>query len=407
MRRGGRAIYAFDVSTPTAPTLKWRKGCFTNSTSDDSNCSTGWSGIGQTWSKPQMGFIQGYVDGSGIPKPVIVMGGGYDTCEDAPGADGNGTQTRCATTPRKGANVWVIDADTGALLRVYPTNYSVPGDVHLYKDSNDYIRFIYAGDTGGYVYRINVGTYDGTAVGTFDWTASGWTANTAAANITIAALSETNHARKFLFGPDVIRYGGYYYVLVGTGDRERPLAANYPCSNYSATAGNYVTNQFFGLKDVPSSYPATPVVPADLTDVTDLSALPVVGLRGWRLQLNACEQVVNKPLTVAGVTYFGTNQPAQSVANSCVTNLGTARAYGVDFETGGLPLGKTSRSMELLGGGLPPSAVAGVADVDGQKTPFCLGCGADPYKPSPLEGSEVEVNPSGPRQRLYWYMLTD
>src|SRR5688572_2161394 len=50
MRRGGRALYAFDVtamqSTPGTATLKWKRGC-PNQT-DDTDCSTGFDGIGQT-----------------------------------------------------------------------------------------------------------------------------------------------------------------------------------------------------------------------------------------------------------------------------------------------------------------------------------------------------------------------
>ncbi|CAG0979421.1 hypothetical protein PLCT2_01815, partial [Planctomycetaceae bacterium] len=195
MRRGGRAIYAFDVSTPTSPTLKWRKGCFTNSTTDDSNCSAGWAGIGQTWSKPQVAYLSGYVDGSGNPKPVLIFGGGYDTCEDTD------SQARCAATPRKGANIWFVDADTGAILRTYSTNFSVAGDVFLSKDSTGYVTYVHAVDTGGYLYRINVKSTDTTGT-----TFALWSNNTAASDIDIANLSETNQARKFLFGPDVVRY---------------------------------------------------------------------------------------------------------------------------------------------------------------------------------------------------------
>ena len=52
MRRGGRALYAFNVTDPTAPALKWKRGCPSNFTTSgtvsDSNCSEGFAGIGQT-----------------------------------------------------------------------------------------------------------------------------------------------------------------------------------------------------------------------------------------------------------------------------------------------------------------------------------------------------------------------
>lgn len=402
MRRGGRAIYAFDVSTPASPTLKWRKGCFTNSTTDDSNCSGGWTAIGQTWSKPQIAYLSGYVDAASRPKPVLVFGGGYDTCEDVD------SQTRCTALPRKGANIWFVDADTGAVLRTYPTNYSVPGDVTLLTDASGYVTYAYAADTGGYVYRINIGTYNGT---TFS---SAWTNNSAAANITIANLSESGQARKFLFGPDVVAYPGFNAVMLGSGDREHPLINSYACNNFSSS----VQNQFFMLKDSPTAYPLSPITSTDLTDVTtNLTAIESdIGASGWRFNLvdpasptPRCEQTVNKALTIGGVTYFGTNGPktASEKTNSCGSDLGNARGYAVDFLTGA-PVSTNSRYTTYANGGLPPSPVGGVVDIDGEKVPFCIGCTTPgDTNPSPLQGSPIVINPSGSRQRVYWYLETD
>jgi hypothetical protein len=49
-----------------------------------------------------------------------------------------------------------------------------------------------------------------------------------------------------------------------------------------------------------------------------------------------------------------------------------------------------------------------VVDIDGKKVPFCIGCTTpnDP-NPSPLQGSPININPIGPRQRLYWYLEAD
>jgi type IV pilus assembly protein PilY1 len=395
MRRGGRAIYAFDVSTPSSPSLKWRRGCFSNSTASDTACyDSNWSTIGQTWSKPQVGFLSGYVDASNRPKPVLVFGGGYDTCEDA------NSQTRCTSTPRKGANIWFVDADTAAIIRIYPTYYSVPGDVTLVKDVSGYVKYVYAGDTGGYLYRINVGSYNGSTFGTFG--AISWTSNSSAANITIANLSQTNHARKFLFGPDVVEYEGFNAVLIGSGDRERPLETNYPCNSYTNTAGSFVRNQFYMVKDSPTSYRATPVTPADLTDVTtDIAA--AINANGWLFSLDQCEQVVNKPLTVGGVTTFGTHQPSSSSAATCSNGLGTARGYSVDFLNGSSVSNSGHRSRVFVGGGFPPSPVGGIVDVDGKRIPFIIGGSA----PSALEGGRVTINPSSSRYRNHWYVEVD
>lgn len=397
MRRGGRAIYAFDVSAPSSPSLKWRKGCFTNSTTDDGNCSSGdWAKIGQTWSKPQIAYLSGYVDGSNKPKPVLVFGGGYDTCEDT------NSQTRCATSPRKGANIWFVDADTGDILRTYPTNYSVPGEVALLTNASGNATYAYAADTGGYVYRINIGTYNGTA-------STAWTDNSTAANITIANLSESGQARKFLFGPDVVASVGFNAVMIGSGDREHPLINSYACNNFSSG----VQNQFFMLRDSPTAYPTSPITPADLTNVTtNLTATEsAIDTNGWRFNLTAtCEQAVNKALTIGGVTYFGTNGPksASEKSNSCGSDLGNARGYAINFLTGAVAANNTSRYTTYPYGGLPPSPVGGVVDVDGKKVPFCIGCTSPgDTNPSPLQGTPIVINPSGSRQRVYWYLETD
>lgn len=412
MRRGGRAIYGFDVSDPFNPGLKWRRGCFTSDTTDDSLCSAGWSGIGQTWSHPIIGYISGYMSG-GLPKPVLVFGGGYDQCEDAD------SKTRCTTTPRKGANIWFVDADTGAIIRTYPTNYSVPGDLAILKDNSGYMTSVYASDSGGYVYRINVGSYDGATFGF-------WTANSTATDTLIASLSDANNARKFLDGPTVVPSPGYNAVLIGSGDREHPLVNSYAC-NYMATSppGSFVANQFYMLMDQPTGYPSTTPTTISLVDVTSGTTTSVTAsgittitnvtggvtttsTQGWRFNFGACEQTVNQGLTIGGITFFGTNTPSPG-GTSCIANLGLARGYAVDYLTGNATsTSGGNRSAIYVGGGMPPSPVAGVVDVGGTKYPFCIGCiDTTSANSSALQGTEVVINPTGSRYRSYWYMESD
>lgn len=413
MRRGGRAIYAFDVSTPTSPVLKWRKGCFTSDTTNDTVCSAGWSSIGQTWSTSHISYLRGYVDGSGNQKPVLVFGGGYDQCEDT------NSQTRCAVVSpatRKGANIWIVDADTGAILRTYPTNYSVPGDVALLKDGSGNLTYIYASDTGGNIYRINVGSYDGA-------TFTSWSNNTAATDIILASMSETNQARKFINGPAVVPSADFNAVLLGSGDREHPLVSDYACNDYATTPGIAVTNQFYMVMDKPTGYPSPTLTPSSLVDVTAgtttsatasgtttitnvTNGVTTSSTNGWRFNFGQCEQTVNEALTIAGVTYFGTNAPSSTTTNSCTANLGLARGYAVDYLTAN-PKGGI-RYAVYVGGGMPPSPVAGVVDVEGTKYPFCIGCiDPDAANSSALQGGKVTINPTGSRYRAYWYREGD
>ncbi|MES2424230.1 MAG: pilus assembly protein PilY, partial [Pseudomonadota bacterium] len=75
MRRGGRSIYAFDATTsltaPTTPVLKWRIGC--PNAADDTGCTAGLSGLGQTWSALKPMMASNY--GSGA-KSLQIFGGG-------------------------------------------------------------------------------------------------------------------------------------------------------------------------------------------------------------------------------------------------------------------------------------------------------------------------------------------
>ena len=74
----GRMVYAFDASTHQ-PELKMAQG-LPHSTDDTGCTSADFSGIGQTGLQHQF-KSSGYVSGS-TPLPMLIFGGGYDTCED-------------------------------------------------------------------------------------------------------------------------------------------------------------------------------------------------------------------------------------------------------------------------------------------------------------------------------------
>src|SRR5207237_7221703 len=114
----GRTIYALDVTNPASPQFKWKAGC-PYQQPNNTGCTAGMSGIGQTWSIPAAASsVLGY---SG---PIVIMGGGYDTCEDA------NLLTPSCTSPN-GAAVYVLDANTGAVIRSFSTTRSVAADVAL------------------------------------------------------------------------------------------------------------------------------------------------------------------------------------------------------------------------------------------------------------------------------------
>lgn len=374
MRRGAKALYAFDVSTAASPTLKWRRG------------TTELSGLGQTWSAPKILKSAGY--GSGA-SPILIMGGGYDTCHDVDG-DTNG----CGTDGKK---IYVLDADTGTLLKSFATDSSVVADITVITDENTgYAKYAYTADLGGNVYRIS----GSTANLPIDTTAPGsWTITK------IAAMggSGTDN-RKFMFAPDVVAIDtSTYGILLGSGDREKPLA--------SYTAAAAVTNRFYMIQDRPTTgdwlSAENVTCGADvlcngslfaITTTATPSASDLANKKGWYLALASTEQVVTSAITVFDTVTFSTHKPAVETPGTCAT-LGTATVYNISYKNAagnGLTRGET-----IVGGGLPPSPIAGMVTLDdGTTVPFIIGASPN----SPLSGGDPPPPTSTvqPKGRVYW-----
>ncbi|OHC28464.1 MAG: pilus assembly protein PilY [Pseudomonadales bacterium RIFCSPLOWO2_12_59_9] len=385
MRRGGRVLYAFDVTSPTAPVMKWKRGCPNNIPAsgaiDDTDCTTGFTGIGQTWSSPRSFKASGYGGGN---TPLLIIGGGYDTCED-------GDPQTCSSST-KGNHAYVLDADTGTLLKTFDTERSVVADIALVPDSSGRVIYAYVVDMGGNVYRISMG-----ALAPAAWSM------VKIADLGCSTTADCNPNRKFMFTPDVLADAGGYVLLLGSGDREKPLL--------SYTGATSVSNYFFMLKDQPtnaswlssenSNCGADVLCLTSLQAITGASTPSAVDLglkKGWYLGLTAAEQVVTSAITVFGVVTFSTHQPTLPAAGLC-SDLGVARVYNVNYRNAE---GKNGERYELLaGGGLPPSPVAGLVTLDdGSTVPFIIGANPD----SPLEGSPPAspTTVKQPAARVYW-----
>jgi len=386
LRRGGRAVYAMDVTTPASPTLKWKIGC--PNQSNDDGCSSDISGIGQTWSAPQIAKATGY--GSGT-SPLLIMGGGYDTCHDA---DPN---TSCSSSS-KGSKIYVLDANTGTLLKTFDTDASVAGEINVIKNAvTGLIKYAYAADLAGNVYRIS-GNSPNTAIGST--VPNNWSMTK------IAALGGSGvNNRKFMFRPSVVDDdNGTYVLLLGSGDREKPLA--------SFTFAADVQNRFYMIQDKPAD--ATWLSAENATCGSDVlcnnslfaitsSATPTASelgaKKGWYLALKAEEQVVTSAITVFNTVTFSTHQPTLALAGQC-SSLGTATVYNLNFRDAATRAGLV-RGETVVGGGLSPSPVAGKVLLDnGMEAEVCFGCtkegGID------LDLLRPPVVPVRPKSRVYW-----
>ena len=407
MRRGGRRVYAFDVSVPSSPELMWRRGC---PGASDSDCDTGFEDIGETWSEVQVLYAAGYLDDSDppAPKPIAIFGGGYDTCEDK--------EPNTCTTPR-GDHIYVLDAETGERLTTFDTDRSVAADITMVDRNYDgQVEFAYAVDTGGNLYRVNIGT-----AAPRDWTLTQVAAlgcDTFSDSSPCSASGTLN--RKFLYAPEVVVVGtDQNAVLVGSGDREHPLDTNKAVE---------VDNAFFMVKDKPGN-------PNWLADEDDncggqelicmASLLPIApegdnpateelnAKKGWALTFGTDtdgvvhngEQVVTSAIVVGGVVYFSTHTPTASTRVTCGPNLGTARAYGVGFWNAASPTGTTIRFDEMVAGGLPPSPVGGLVEIGDSIYPFIIGGRQlEGGGTSGLEVQNAGLVVSGVRSRTYWYI---
>lgn len=397
MRRGGRSIYAFDVSNsataPTSPIFKWRAGCSANGDCYPSQLS----GIGQTWASVKTFTHENYNSGA---KPLLIFGGGYDTCEDFDGGS-SGTANHSCTSTSKGHYVYILDGDTGAHVASFDTGESrgIIADVLIVPDENGRAKYAYAADLGGNVYRI-----------TFSGAPAAWTM-VKIASLGCGTPASCTAPRKFMFEPSVIQNtDGSYTIFVGSGDREKPVRS-YPASNS-------VTNYFFSFTDKPTIGAATYPGNSDGCGANIMCLGSLLGItgnnpptdealaakKGWYINLDSTEQVVTAPITIFGVVTFSTHQPAPAVAtNTCNSNLGTTRVYSVNYKNAGSENGTNNLYQDVAGDGLPPSAVAGQVTLDnGQTVPFCIGCSAD----SPLEVVQKSGGgaTSRPKSRLYWYI---
>ncbi|MDM0080868.1 PilC/PilY family type IV pilus protein [Variovorax sp. J31P179] len=387
MRRGGRSIYAFDASNMTKPTLKWRLGC--PNASDDTGCSTGASGIGQTWSVPKVLTAPNYGGGT---SPLLLVGGGYDKCEDADPSSCTGTS--------KGNQIYVVDADTGSILKTFSTSRGVTGEITVLNDSTGKAKIAYAADLGGNVYRI-----DGMATSA----PGAWTL-TRVASLGCDTVTTCSPSRKFMFSPDVVEdSSGANVLLIGSGDREKPLR--------SYTGALSVVNHFYMLVDKPSDSTWLSNESANcgvgngfmcqasllaINGTTNPDPAALASKKGWYLALAAGEQVVTSSVTAYGTTTFSTHIPSDpNHIQSCKADLGTANVYNLAYAnaegTG------TGRFQNVVGGGLSPSPVVHrVLLDDGSQRDVVVG--GSPVSPLAPTGAVPQAGFKQPKGRVYWFI---
>jgi len=405
LRRGGDSYYAIDVSNPSAPSLMWKIDSST----------AGFSELGQTWSQPKVTFSKINMSGNNA-KPVLVFGAGYSTGKDSAGV---------GTADYSGRGMYMLDAETGNILwsltpdttPAFPGTDSIPSKIEvLDSDSDGLIDRLYAGDTGGNVWRVDM-----PGIATSDWTV------VKLASLGSDAAGDNANDRRFFNQPTVVRAlitqtlettviedgvstvtidrydKPYDAVLLGSGDISNPL-------------GSDTNDMFFMIKDenVITQSLTGALVPDIITlpDLKDYTLNPFEGLledsaellaqqldasekSGWFISLNTDpgEKSMSPALVLSGVVFFTSYTPAASAADeeSCSAQVGGSALYAVD-----LALGINLYDWRRITTSLNP--VTDITIVTVPPEPPCEGEDCEP--PCEGEGCEEEDESDGPIRLL-------
>lgn len=392
MRRGGDMIYSLDVTTRTAPSLRW---IIDGGVGD-------FAELGQTWSAPNVEKLK---MGSSA-KRVLVFGGGYDTNQDV-------ATTR--TQDSIGRGVFIVDADTGALLwragpdaaadlRLTDMKYSIPARVKpLDVNGDGYMDRMYVGDMGGQLWRFDIDNNSNTAS----------TVSVTGGRIADFAVDNSvQDTRRFYYPPDVALIvaegqAPFLSIVAASGYRAHPLDVN-------------VHDRFYMMRDydiysTPSSYDT--LTESDLYDTTsnligegtsaqitsELASLN--SAEGWYINLNELdgswlgEKSLAEPLILNGTAIITTYFPASAglTSNSCTPNDGTGAIYFVKVSDGTPTFDlsgddvktRADRRVYLDRGGIPPTPSVIITEA-GTPT-LCVGTECS------------RAGDLGTIQKMYWY----
>jgi len=340
-RRGGNHYFALDVTSPQSPHLLWQIGPERK----------GYSEMGQSWSTPIFGKIHDGFDG----KDVFFMGGGYDENQDS-GPD--------AGVDARGRAIYIVDAITGDLVWTYShaedpsMAHSIPSDIARVDTTGDgYIDRLYAGDMGGKMWRIDIGSPP-------------------SSTLTGKLLFDSGDRKKIFYPPDVcLENGGQHYEMLffGTGDRADPKEVT-------------VCNRIYAVKD--KNGPTT-LTEGNLRDVTDTLLNEADTENGWYIRLNQHlgEKVLSPPVVYFGAAYFTSFIPDQEQFDDlCYVGQGRGRLHALGYKTGnpvfdldglGGTLDINDRSSEI-GIGIPSGVVIAIY---GEIAKGYIGVGGGIHRP--------------------------
>ncbi|WP_298768553.1 PilC/PilY family type IV pilus protein [uncultured Shewanella sp.] len=347
MRRGGKSYYALDITQPDSPKMMWKIDSGT----------AGMNELGQTWSQPVITFIPKAsmaLESEGM-SPVLIVGAGYSPATKDGAEQG--------TPDSQGRGVFIIDAKTGELIHAFghmtgskvtniPTLVdSIPNAVAVLDANGDQLTDrIYASDTGGNIWRMDLPTSD-----PFDsehpWTAFKFaeltqeglendrrfysepvavqTVFTNISEVTIEEGGETSTTVTYQNVP-------YDAVVIGSGHRPQPSDLSRHDKFFTLQDRNVVTRSFVDYDDTPA-----PIRLENLYDVTssppaNQSEHVAFGLkRGWYYHFaDEGEKSLAAATIVDGTVFFTSYVPGDLSDSDLCLISGMGRLYGFNLHRG-------------------------------------------------------------------------
>lgn len=463
MRRGVDAngdgyIYAFDVTPGTKMTLQ------THTISPKlmwviKGGAGDFAKLGQTWSRPKFTRIRAKCNGpsclmgDSASQPVLIFGGGYDTNQDTGSSTTSifsGTDTIgnaiYIVNPYTGERIWWASSDASATLPLDKMNFSIPSELALTDSNGDgWTDRIYVGDTGGQLWRIDLGNQidtnanGGSAGFVFADVGCGSTGTTVRVHDTSGNCTSgvTNQdRRKFFFPPDVAQVSdtnfsttaNYDLVTIASGDREDPLDL---LTTQLATPEEAVHNRLYAFRDYNYAY-GPPISATTITETTtdlydatannlgtftdaalDSEKTIIKGKKGFYIDLKESssltlpnglttiwvgEKGLAKTVIFGGVLYATTYVPANDLTavQTCAAAEGQGRVYAINYLSGTPVFDLTGDSTldrsKNAGGGIPSEPVIVIRE--GGVTGLVGTSGG---------AASVNAKSTGNKYRTYWY----
>ena len=357
MRRGGKNYYILDITTPDSPQMVYRFGPDV----------TGLEALGQTWSKPVLGTVAQKSGSNTVATPVLIFGGGYDADKDSciPTSDGDGKSIiTCDDT--EGYGIYIFNPVTRSVLwstvggscgdKVHCIRDSIPGNVAILdSDADGYTDRIYAGDTGGNVWRVDL-----VGAETDNWkltklaSLGSDTALTDKRFFTEPIVARTYKDQPVTDAQGNVTYDSTPYdgVLLGSGNRASP-ASDITTENtfYNIHDYNILPMTFAKDEDKPA-----PRINGDFYDVSNMSDnadqmvveyKALTSKFGWQYNFTGTgEKSLGTASLLDGVVYFTSFVPNTVTEIECgVSDLGEGWLYSVGIHSGLNHFSETKKSI--------------------------------------------------------------